>query len=546
LKTLEWAGLNFDKGKSLSLSLSLYHSYRLLNSGLHCVIGPGKQDSSSEGGPYFQSQRKAIYDKHLQTLIDSEKAYHCFCTPERLTKVRKVLQKQGGAISYDRKCLGLTKRQVDEKLSNGEKSVIRFNSSSSISKNDKFVQKDLIYDEIVYEKGLPIEDFVLRKTDGLPTYHFASVVDDHSMKITHVLRGEEWLPSTPKHLQLYKALQWRPPLFGHLPLLVNPDGSKLSKRTGDVAVEKYIEKGYEPSALLNFVALLGWSPQHTTTINNEEGESQATATATDLLPLNRLIEQFSLSGINKNRPTLQQGKLDWLNRNHIKMKLFDRESQAEAEETRRDLTNRLRKVLINELFEKDEIVTTSSSSEEDVLSSDEYLLAVIDTLKDRLHTIKDIPSLGRYFFIAPNYDSKTSIQIYSKSMMKDSKLYREILSHAIPIISSLPNELFSRELSLEKTPKLEQELLVSLSSISIVSPSPSPSSTVDAKGAELEDKEISRKKASQIMSPLRHALTGQKVGASVAATVRVLGRDETKRRFERAIQWSLNRDEKAK
>ncbi|GAA5967042.1 hypothetical protein JCM3765_003687 [Sporobolomyces pararoseus] len=506
LKTLKWAGLDFDQG-------------------------PGKEEDKEGGsvGPYFQSQRSEIYNKHLEPLLNSGKAYHCFCTPERLTKTRKMLQKQrGGVNGYDRKCLGLSREQVEEKLNNGEQ---------SISSSEKLVQEDLIYDSIIYE-DLPIEDFVLRKSDGLPTYHFANVIDDYEMGITHVLRGEEWLPSTPKHLQLYKSLNLEPPKFAHLPLMVNPDGSKLSKRTGDVKVEDYIEKGYEPDALLNFVALLGWSPQsQSSTTPTPTPESQAT----DLLSVSQLIEKFSLKGINKNRPTLQQGKLDWLNRNHIKMKLFDQDNKdGTAEEKRKDLANRVRNII-----EKDLV----GVQEEEGVLNQEYLLAVVDALKDRLHTIKDIPTLGRYFFLSPDYNSTSCRKLY-KSSIKDSKLYREVLSAAIPIISSLPSSLFSRSLSLLETPTIEQQLLVSLSSISIVTPSPSQSPSPNSTSTNLEgegegtvDSDSSRQKASQVMSPLRHCLTGQKVGSSIASTVRVLGREETLKRLKNAIESSLKQEQ---
>ncbi|GAA5897486.1 glutamate--tRNA ligase MSE1 [Sporobolomyces salmoneus] len=499
LRTLKWAGLEYDQG-------------------------PGKEQAGQ--GPYFQSQRAEIYNRYLEPLLAEGKAYHCFCSPERLAQTRKMLQTQGKkhTSGYDRKCLGLTKEEVEEKLGKGEQSIVRFKSSS-----EKLVQEDLIYDSITYE-SLPIEDFVLRKSDGLPTYHFANVVDDYSMGITHVLRGEEWLPSTPKHLQLYRALSLPAPKFAHLPLLVNPDGSKLSKRTGDVSVENYIEKGFEPEALLNFVALLGWSPQHSvtshsttlTTTANETTETgkEDNSQASDLLSIRELIEKFSLGGINKNRPTLQQGKLEWLNRNHVKMKLFSEEEGAE--ERRNDLAKRVKEVVLRELGKEDEV-------REEVLR-EEYLLAVVDALKDRLHTINDIPALGRYFFLPPSYDTPVSQKLY-KSM--NPQTYRDTLSAALPILSSLPSHLFSRSLSPTETPSIEQDLLVSLSSISIATPSPS-------QAGEAVD---SRKKASQVMSPLRHCLTGQKVGASVAGTVRVLGREETRRRLEGALEWSRRQGE---
>ncbi|GAA5940644.1 glutamate--tRNA ligase MSE1 [Sporobolomyces koalae] len=505
LRTLKWAQLEYDQG-------------------------PGKGGPNE---PYFQSQRADIYNRYLEPLIQQGKAYHCFCTPERLARVRKLAQKSKSATgAYDRKCLGLSPEEVEEKLKNGEHSI-------SSSKGMK--QSDLIYDSIDYDH-LPIEDFVLRKSDGLPTYHFANVVDDYEMGITHVLRGEEWLPSTPKHLQLYEALGLPKPAFAHLPLLVNPDGSKLSKRTGDVKVEDYIDKGYEPSALLNFVALLGWSPQSSTTPipstrTTETAESSfppppearsADSTATDVLSIAQLVSRFSLAGINKNRPTLQPSKLDWLNRNHVKMKLLD-QSEPGHDDRRTDMAGRLSRVVERELG-------CSWKQEPRTGEREEYLLAVIDALKDRLHTINDIPNLGRYFFVEPDYSTSVSHKLY-RAM--DAHTYRATLQAAIPIVASLDESLFSLELSPDASHKIEQTILEALSSISIVTPAP----TSELEG-EPESKGISRKKANQVMSPLRHSLTGQKVGASVASTVRVLGRDRTRQRFERAIEWSLEQDSK--
>ncbi|GAA5823831.1 hypothetical protein JCM10212_004527, partial [Sporobolomyces blumeae] len=367
----------------------------------------------------------------------------------------------------------------------------------------------------------------------------------------------EWLPSTPKHLQLYDALGLPRPEFAHLPLLINPDGSKLSKRTGDVKVEDYIDKGYEPEALLNFVALLGWSPQSSDPTPSSATEetscpspspspdsTPAPSQATDLLPLSSLISQFSLSAINKNRPTLPQGKLDWLNRNHVKLKLVD--SSEGADERRTDLARRV-----------GHVVRRAVGEECGAGRDREYYLAVVDALKDRLHTINDIPSLGRYFFVEPDYSTPVSKKMY-KAMKAET--YRATLNAAIPIVASLPDEVFSRSIRRPGAPAdddVESRILVALSSISIETPSSSsapslassPSSTVSSSSSHGSSSSSSdmdrpsmspstRQKASETMSPLRHALTGQKVGASVAATVRVLGREATRERLERAVRWS--------
>ncbi|KAK4702191.1 glutamyl-tRNA synthetase, partial [Phenoliferia sp. Uapishka_3] len=364
LKTLEWAKLDFDDG-------------------------PGKDGGR---GPYFQSQRKEIYDRYLQKLIDAGRAYHCFCTPERIATTRKVLQKSGSNSTYDQKCLGVPLEEAVERLGKGESSVVRFKSSP-----EGLTQNDLVYDAIKYDT-LPIEDFVLRKSDGLPTYHFANVVDDHEMGVTHVLRGEEWLPSTPKHLALYAALGLTPPQFAHMPILVNPDGTKLSKRAGDVRVEDYITRGYEPEALLNFVALMGWSPaladgtSEVMTLKeliNAVGSSSFKSRL--WLTLNPC--QFSIEGINKNRATMSPSKLDFLNRSHIQLKV---ESGNEA--GREELASKLR------------VILSSSGIDTDILTSG-YLARVIAALKERIHTIHDVPKLGAYFFTKPNLNTPAAQQL---------------------------------------------------------------------------------------------------------------------------------------
>jgi len=208
-----------------------------------------------ENGPYFQSERLPVYHKHIQQLLDEGNAYPCFCSAERLEKVRDKQRKNKETIIYDRNCLNKPIEVARERMKS-EPYVIRM----------KIPNEDIVFYDVVREKvtikSSELDDQVLLKTDGFPTYHLANVVDDHLMGITHVMRGEEWLPSTPKHILLYQFFGWKIPKFVHLPLLLNPDKSKLSKRQGDVAVEDYLEKGYLPETLINFVALLGWHPKN--------------------------------------------------------------------------------------------------------------------------------------------------------------------------------------------------------------------------------------------------------------------------------------------
>ena len=250
---------------------------------------------------WHQSQRKEIYKKYVDKLLEEGKAYHCFCSSERLKQMRKEQQKRGEAPRYDRTCLDFDKEAIQKKLACGEQSVIRFRVPDESVEQVEF--RDAIRGKIGMKSEL-IDDQVILKSDGFPTYHLASVVDDHLSEITHIIRGEEWLPSTPKHILLYQAFGWEIPIFAHLPLLLNSDRSKLSKRQGDVSVEDYRKKGYLSLALVNYVALLGWNPG--------SGSTQ------ELFSLEELETVFSLKQINKAGAVFDPKRLDWMNGQYIK------------------------------------------------------------------------------------------------------------------------------------------------------------------------------------------------------------------------------------
>ncbi|HVY67855.1 MAG TPA: glutamate--tRNA ligase, partial [Patescibacteria group bacterium] len=236
LRVMKTFGLEFDEGFYLDEA--------------------GKVRERGEFGPYLQSERLALYQKNALELIEQGKAYYCFCSEQRLEDLRKEQTALKKPPMYDQRCRRLSKEQAAEEMekcrAEGRNPVVRF----AIPADGKTIVPDLIYGDIAYDNKL-LDDQVILKSDGFPTYHLAVVVDDHFMQITHVIRGEEWIPSTPKHLLLYQAFGWTPPAFAHLPLILNPDKSKLSKRQGDVAVEDFLQKGYLPEALLNFVAFLG-------------------------------------------------------------------------------------------------------------------------------------------------------------------------------------------------------------------------------------------------------------------------------------------------
>ncbi|WP_047133244.1 glutamate--tRNA ligase [Candidatus Kryptonium thompsonii] len=278
IETLHWAGIEFDEGP---------------NKG-----GPY--------GPYIQSQRLELYRKHAQELIEKGYAYYCFCSPERLEKMREEQIKLKQQPRYDGTCRRLSQEEVKKKLDEGIPKTIRM----KIPEWGELTFHDLIRGDVTINFKT-LDDQIILKSDGFPTYHLAVVVDDHYMKISHVIRGEEWLPSTPKHILLYEYLNWKKPQFAHLPLLLNPDRTKLSKRQGDVAVEDYRAKGYLPEAIVNFIALLGWNP----------GDER------EFFKLDELINEFSLERVNKAGAIFDIKKLNWMNSHYIKNSDLDRITQ---------------------------------------------------------------------------------------------------------------------------------------------------------------------------------------------------------------------------
>lgn len=271
----------------------LIHTLKL--TGIEYDEGP---DVGGNYGPYVQSERLTIYKEHGQQLIENEHAYYCFCTPEDLEKMREEQITKGLNPKYDRRCKNLDSDDVSRKIDQGIPHVIRL----KMPQDGETIIEDIIRGTITFQNELQ-DDQILIKSDGYPTYHLANVIDDHLMGITHVIRGEEWLLSLPKHIQLYKAFGWEQPNFAHVPLLLNPDRSKLSKRQGDVAVEDYLNKGYLPQALINFLALLGWNP----------------GTDQEFFKIDELIQQFSLERVSKSGAVFDIEKLNWMNGHYIRV-----------------------------------------------------------------------------------------------------------------------------------------------------------------------------------------------------------------------------------
>ena len=277
LEAMSWAGVNHTEGVMLDENKNVTQ------------VGPY--------GPYIQSERLDIYKGYIQELLDSGKAYYCFCSKERLDEVREQQKEAGETPKYDGHCRNLSKEEVEAKLAAGEEHVIRL----KLPENHVIKFTDLVRGETEFNTD-ELDDQVLIKTDGFPTYHFAVVVDDHMMKITHVIRGEEWISSTPKHVYLYEAFGWEAPTFVHLPNILNKEKKKLSKRHGDVAVEDFKRKGYLPEGLVNYVALVGWSPE-----DNQE-----------LFTMKELEEHFSVERVSKSGGVFDTDKLNWVNQHYIK------------------------------------------------------------------------------------------------------------------------------------------------------------------------------------------------------------------------------------
>lgn len=272
--------------------------YRTLHeAGLDYDEGP---DIGGPDGPYVQSERKKIYQEYAKKLVDAGAAYYCFCTKERLAQLRKEAEAKGEQFCYDKHCAKLSREEVEEKLAAGEPYVIR----QKIPDEGESVYEDMVFGEVRVPNA-DMEDGILLKSDGYPTYNLANVIDDHLMGITHVIRGSEYLASTPKYNLLYEALGWEPPKYAHLPPVMRDKHSKLSKREGAASYEDFVEKGYLPEAIVNYIALLGWAP---TGIKGTQ----------EIFSLPELAEEFSLEDVSKAPAIFDESKLRWMNAEYIR------------------------------------------------------------------------------------------------------------------------------------------------------------------------------------------------------------------------------------
>jgi glutamyl-tRNA synthetase len=323
-------------------------------------------EAGGNDGPYFQSQRTALYQKHSQELLAAGKAYRCFCTEERLKNLREEQEKAKMAhgSGYDRHCRSLDDAEVEKLLTANAPYVVRL----KVPDNRPVTFHDLIRGDITYDSS-QLEDLVLLKSDGFPTYHLANVVDDHQMRVTHVLRGDEWIASTPKHMLIYEAFQWAPPIFAHMPVILAADGGKLSKRRGAASVLDYQRAGFLPESLRNFLALLGWAPG---------GDRE-------IMTLDEMIAAFSLERVQAKAAVFDETKLEWMNGVYLQQ---------------RSVESLLPDVL--PLWQKLELPTAA-------LGDENYLKKVIGLFKERSRKMGEIAENSIYFFRDPaTYDPQAA------------------------------------------------------------------------------------------------------------------------------------------
>jgi len=377
IEGLKWLGLEWDEGPDIG--------------------GPY--------GPYVQSQRLPLYQEHARWLVEHGHAYYCFCTPERLERVRQEQRARGEPPGYDRHCRYLPPEEVEARLARGEPAVIRF----KMPLEGETTIVDLLRGEITYENRL-LQDLVLLKSDGFPTYHLANVVDDHYMEISHILRAEEWIPSAPLHAQLYRAFGWEMPVLCHLPLILSPDGKgKLSKRHGATGVLEFKRLGYLPEAMINYLALLGWAYDAEREIFSRE----------------ELIQLFRLEEVNPHPARFNFEKLLWMNQYYINHILS-------LDEFAQRCVPFLR-----------EAGLIGPEAEDPASPAFAYVREVVALVKDRAKLLSEVPELTRFFF--------TDVEDYDPELLLQRKVEPETVLGALErTLAVLEQADFADEADLER------------------------------------------------------------------------------------------------
>ncbi|KAH9920330.1 glutamyl-tRNA synthetase [Fomitopsis serialis] len=432
-EALDWAGLEYD-------------------------YGPGKQGPHA---PYYQSGH----------------AYRCFCSPDNLATKREKLARSGSSSTYDKACLNLTEEEVARRMRAGEKSIVRLNDGRLPTRPSP---SDLIFKHLRDAHASLPTDPVLLKSDLFPTYHLASVVDDHEMGITHVLRGEasnEWLPSLPLHLDLYAALKLEPPQFAHLPLLLNPDGSKMSKRKGDVQVMDYKRRGWEPAAILNWLALAGWGAAHDSASEVNSSPKKQPPDSTTVLTLDEMVREFDLTQLTHRRSILDPVKLEYLNKHHLMQTITTSEGLTELAE--RVHTH------VKEAYPHSPHTSV------------EYIKDVIAVMQSRLLCLTDLPAQGSYMFVDPDYSTDEA-----RRMQKafPPEVYDKVLLDLKDVLANTDDQWSEPALSTIVHDRMRNSGL----------------------------------KPKQYMTILRHVLTASTAGPGVVSVMHVLGRERTLERLHKA------------
>ena len=430
-------------------------------------------DIDGQFGPYKQSQRLAIYEKYLKKLLDENKAYYCFCPEEELEAKRQEQMTRGKAPKYDGTCLKLSKEEVQKNLAEGKLSVIRFKI-----KNTKVKFEDLIRGKIEFDTGL-LGDVVIAKDLNSPLFHFAVVVDDFEMKISHVIRGEEHLSNTPRQILIQEALGFNRPIYAHLPLMLNPDRSKLSKRHGDTALKDYHLKGYLPEALVNFMVLLGWNP----------------GTEREIFSLSQLEKEFSIEKTQKAGAIFNIQRLDFLNGFYIREKSIEK------------LTELCIPYLIDaKLIEKKNTEYIISETGEEV--SLKTLEKIIRAYSQRLKKLSEIVELTDFFF-------KDKLN-YDKNLLKWSNMQDKDIKEALLLCDKILSQIDSSagNWNIKKT---EEALLAGV-------------------GEFNKQKGYPEKNRGFILWPLRAALSGKQASASPFEIAEILSKEKTLKRIKEGIE----------
>ncbi len=460
--------------------------------GVECDEGPHK---GGDYGPYIQSERVEMHKKAADELIEKGAAYKCFCSAERLDEMREAQAAAKQAPMYDQHCRHLSEEEVAAQEAEGKPYVVRL----KVPYDSPIEFQDLVRGRMKFDPKT-IDDQILLKSDGFPTYHLANVVDDHDMKITHVIRGEEWLPSTPKHVVLYQAFGWEVPEFAHLPLILNMDRTKLSKRQNDVNVEDYLAKGYTKEAILNFIVFLGWHPG-----GGEEEE---------IFSLSELIEKFSLEKVHKGGAVFDIEKFKWFNwqwRRRVyleKVKLFAQELQPDVaiQEVKKGRfvyvfkdPEHMKQLLAKKAVLLKEVCDAHLN--QDFVKSIGLLGEALLTVEDKiLKEPENVNEFIDFFFELPEYSAEMFLH---EKMKVDQEMAKKALVGAVSVVSEMDES------------EVAQEAMVKEQIVGLI--------------AELGVKN------GQVLWPLRVGLSGKEFSPGAFEIISTLGKEESLNRLEKAI-----------